>query len=107
MALTGNQRRHLRALGHSLDPVIQVGKHGITPAVMRATDEALETHELVKVKVLAECPDDRDAVAEALSAATRSEVAQALGRTMLLYRRHPKKPKVELPKPKKTPPALP
>jgi RNA-binding protein len=97
MNLTGKQRRHLRALGHNLDPVVQLGKLGLTEAVTAAIDAALEQHELVKVRLGTECPDDRHDVADRLAPALRAEVAQVLGRTILLYRRHPKEPKIKLP----------
>jgi RNA-binding protein len=96
--LTGKQRRHLRSLGHPLEPVVQIGKNGITDGVIAAVDEALEQHELVKVRIGTECPEDRHEVAERLGPATKSEVAQLLGRTILVYRRHPKEPKIKLPK---------
>jgi RNA-binding protein len=96
--LTGKQRRFLRALGHHKDPIVQIGKNGLTDAVTSAVDSALEQHELVKVRIGTECPDDREDVAEALAEALRAQVAQVIGRTILLYRRHPKEPKIKLPK---------
>ncbi len=97
MSLTGKQRRYLRSLGHHLNPVVQLGKHGITPAVVEAADEAITTHELIKVKRGSECPDPRETVAKALSEALGAELIQQLGHTVLLYRRHPKEPQIELP----------
>ena len=49
-SLTGAQRKYLRGLAHSLRPVVQAGKNGITPELLRAVDEALEHQELIKVK---------------------------------------------------------
>ncbi|MDC0682162.1 MULTISPECIES: ribosome assembly RNA-binding protein YhbY [Sorangium] len=97
MDLTGKQRRHLRALGHHLDPVVQLGKAGLTDGVVAAVDAALERHELVKIRLGTECPDELDDVADSLSEKLRAAVAQTLGRTILLYRRHPKEPKIKLP----------
>jgi len=97
MPLTGKQRRALRALGHHLEPVVQIGKDGITEGVIAALEQTLLDHELVKLKVGESSPIDRHEVAEVLSQATRSEVAQVLGRTVLLFRRHPEKPKIALP----------
>jgi RNA-binding protein len=94
--LTGKQRRHLRALGHHLEPLVQLGKGGLTDGVASAIEAALEQHELVKVRLGTECPDARDEVAAALSGRLGAEIAQTLGRTILLYRRHPKEPKIEL-----------
>lgn len=96
--LTGKQRRHLRGLGHDLDPVVQIGKLGLTDAVNAAVDATLERHELVKVRVGTECPDDRHEIAERLASAVKGQLAQVLGRTMLIYRRHPKEAKIQLPK---------
>jgi RNA-binding protein len=96
--LTGKQRRHLRSLGHHLEPVVQIGKQGLTEGTLAALDEALTQHELVKVRVGTECPDDRHDVAERIAPAMKAEVAQVLGRTLLVYRRHPKEPKIQLPK---------
>jgi len=95
--LTGKQRRHLRALGHHLDPRVQLGKHGLTPGALRAIDDALVHHELVKVKLLTECPEDRDDVGTRLAADLKAHVAQIVGKTILIYRRHPKKPVIQLP----------
>ncbi len=96
--LPGRALRHLRALGHALDPVIAVGKNGITPSLVRETASALLQHELVKVRVQREAPLDRKDVAVQLAEATDATLAQVLGRTFLLYKRHPKKPKIVLPR---------
>ncbi len=98
MPLTGKQRRHLRALGHHLEPVVQLGKLGLTDSATAAVEAAIEHHELVKVRLGTECPNDRHEVAGKLAAALKAEPAQVLGRTILLYRRHPKEPKIKLPK---------
>ncbi|MGA8890057.1 MAG: ribosome assembly RNA-binding protein YhbY [Anaeromyxobacteraceae bacterium] len=99
-------RRRLRSAGHHLSPVVQVGKEGVTEAVLRQVDQALTDHELVKVKVGTETPEDRFGSAEALLAGSEgAQLAQILGRTMLLYRRHPKKPRFEPLPAQATPPA--
>jgi RNA-binding protein len=88
-------RKALRAAGHHLSPVVQVGKEGLTPAVTAALDEQLLAHELVKVKVGTESPEDRFEVAAGLAGLPGAQVAQVLGRTVLLYRKHPEKPRYE------------
>lgn len=98
MPLSGKQRRYLRGLGHDLEPTVQLGKLGLTDAVTAAVDTALEEHELIKVRIGTECPDDRHDVAERLAPAVKSEVAQVLGRTLLLWRKRPKDSKIQLPK---------
>jgi RNA-binding protein len=88
-------RRRLRGLGHALDPVVQVGKLGATSSVIKQVGQALLDHELVKVKIGTECPDTRFELAERFAAEPGVNVVQILGRTVLLYKRHAKKPKYE------------
>ena len=88
--LTGKQRRELRALGHHLKVVVQVGQHGVTEPLLDALDEALERHELVKVQIADE-RDARSAAAAQLAQATHSVVAQELGKTVLFFRKREKK----------------
>jgi len=88
-------RKALRAAGHHLSPVLQVGKDGVTDAVLRELDSQLAVHELVKVKIGTESPEGRFEAAERLGEAAGAQVAQILGRTVLVYRKHPEKPKFE------------
>src|SRR5262245_20880661 len=95
--LGGKQRRFLRSLGHHLDPVVQIGKYGVTEEVTAAVEEALARHELIKVRCGSECPLDRDEVGSSLATALTAEVVQKLGRTLLLYRPDPDHPRIALP----------
>ncbi len=97
MALTGKDRRFLRGLGHHLDPVVQLGKEGLSEAFVAAVEQALSDHELVKVRVGEGAPMERRAAAEAIAAATHAELAQVLGRTLLLYRPNGEAPLIALP----------
>ena len=84
--LTGKQKRHLRALGHKLKPLIQIGKKEIEQSLISETNAALDHHELVKVKLLESCMLDRHESSEILARECTAEIAQILGRTFLLYR---------------------
>ena len=84
--LTGKQNRYLRGLGHGLSPYVMIGKHHLSDDVIKATDEALVAHELVKVRIQEGCLEDRKIVAAELADATGSAVVQVLGKTFLLYR---------------------
>jgi RNA-binding protein len=95
--LTGTQRRHLRALGQQLSATLHVGQDGVSEAVVRQADVQLEAHELVKVRVGDNAPEDRHATAEALARRTGAALAQVIGRTALLYRRRQKEPTIVLP----------
>jgi RNA-binding protein len=98
MSLGGKQRRYLRGLGHHLDAVVQVGKDGLTEGLTQALDAALEDHELVKIRLGEAVTADRHEVADALAAACKGELVQVLGRTVLIYRRRRKDPKIQLPR---------
>lgn len=88
--LSGKQKRFLRALGHSLKPVILIGKKDIDDSVINETEIALEHHELIKVKLLESAAIDKHEASEMLAEACNADVAQILGRTFLLYRKSDK-----------------
>ncbi len=94
--LTGRQKRFLRALGHNLKPVLQIGKKELDVGLIAEADAALAHHELIKVRVQEGCLLDRGEAAEALAAACGAQVAQLLGRTFLLYRQA-EEPRLALP----------
>jgi RNA-binding protein len=92
---TGDLRRKLRAHGHAMSPIVQVGKAGVTDGLVKQVNQALADHELMKVKVLGECPLDRHEVADRLDEEPGVDVVQIVGRVLLLYKRHPQKPRYE------------
>ena len=92
---SGKLRRALRGHGHHLSPIVQIGKGGVSEAVLKQVEQALADHELVKVRVDADSPDDRFAAADALAALPGVNVVQVLGRAILIYKRHPHKPRYE------------
>jgi RNA-binding protein len=96
--LTGKQRRFLRALAHELKPVVQIGNSGVTPGVLAEIGRALETHELIKVRFGTECPVAPADAVEPIETGTSSQVAQVIGRVVVVYRRRKKEPKIVLPK---------
>ncbi len=96
LELKGKQVRFLRGLGHHLQPVIMLGKDALSEQVVRAADEALAKHELIKVRLQEGCMLDRKEAAKELALLTTSSIAQVLGNTFLLYRRG-EKPEINLP----------
>jgi RNA-binding protein len=89
MSLTGKDRAALRGEAHHLTALVQIGQHGITPAVLQTLDDALRTRELVKVQ-LGKAADmkPKDAAGE-LAASVGAEVVQVIGRTCTLFRENP------------------
>ena len=97
--MKGSDRAALRAEAHHLSPTVHVGQHGLTPALISSLDDALRTHELVKVKLGKSTElGPKDAAGE-LAQATSSDVVQVIGRTATFYRENPelKKKKGDLP----------
>jgi len=95
--MTGKQRRYLRGLGQRLTPMLHVGHEGVSEAVVQQADDQLDAHELVKVRMGDNTPDDRDTTAAELARRTRADLTQVLGRTALLYRPRAKEPTIVLP----------
>lgn len=87
--LTGTQLRHLRGLGHHLADLAMIGKEGITPTLVKAVQDNLVAHELVKIRIQDTCPLDRKEAVEQLAVAAVAAVVQILGKTALLYRPNP------------------
>ncbi|MFT3928160.1 MAG: ribosome assembly RNA-binding protein YhbY [Myxococcales bacterium] len=98
MSLTGKQRRFLRAEAHALNPVVMVGKEGLSETVLEAVKDALLAHELIKVRLLDTAPLERQELADRLPNMVKAELAGLIGRVVVLYKRHPHKPKIELPR---------
>jgi RNA-binding protein len=98
VTLKPNQKQFLKALAHSLQPVVQVGKNGLSESAVEQVRDQLRAHELIKVKFLKESPIEPAEAIEALEQQTTSDVVQKLGRLLIVYRRHDHKPKIELPK---------
>ena len=87
--MRGKDRAGLRAEAHHLSATVHVGQHGLTPTLIASLDDALRTHELVKIK-LGKGADikPKDAAAQ-LAGATKAEVIQVIGRTATFYRENP------------------
>ena len=96
LVLTSKQKRHLRGLAHSRKPIVIVGGKGATAALLKELDNALDHHELVKVKLQLEERADRKAVAARLCDASGAELIQLLGRIATLYRHNREAPRIML-----------
>jgi len=87
--LTGRQKKQLRGLGHHLSPVVYVGREGLTATVLKATEEALTAHELIKVKLGQNCPLGKKQAAAQLALQSKAALVQLIGKTVLLYLPNP------------------
>jgi len=93
--MTGKQRRHLRAIAHSIKPVLNLGKHGLSKQIKKEIKAQLIDHELIKLKVLDACPLTKKECAEKLSIDADIEVVQIIGKTLLLFSQNPDDPKIQ------------
>ena len=98
--LTSKQRAYLRSLANPIDTIVMVGKSGMSPELVKQADDALTARELIKGRALETAPLSAREAAEELAKETNSDVVQVIGTRFVLYRRHPKEPKIVLPKAK-------
>ena len=96
--LTGKQKRFLRSMGMTMDPVVMIGKEGVSTTVVQSAAEAIKKRELVKVRVLQNCMDDPESAITMLAERTNSDLVQIIGHNGLLFKRNFDSPKIELPK---------
>jgi RNA-binding protein len=96
MSLSAHQIRYLRRLGHQLKPVVRVGQQGVRESILQALDEALDDHELIKVKIVAERSERQQMLARLIEH-SHAELVQQIGQMGVLFRRNPKKPQILLP----------
>ena len=87
--ISSKERAALRGEAHHLNALVHLGKEGLTPAVVATLDDALRTHELVKVALTKNAGVDPKDAAYQLAEATHSDVVQVIGRTTTLYRHNP------------------
>lgn len=87
--LTRDDKAYLRGLGHRLSAVIQVGHKGVSETLIAETKRALGAHELIKVKLGKNAPDEVDVAARAFAEQTGAEVVQVIGGVVLLYAEAP------------------
>lgn len=97
MRLTQNQKKHLRRLGHALEPVVLVGQHGLTDGVAAELDAALAAHELVKVRARTGDRGLRDRILSGLAERTSSELVYQIGNVGLFYRKNKELARILIP----------
>lgn len=89
--ITTKQRAYLRGLGNALDPVMQIGKDGITENVLNGVYLLLEARELVKIKMLKNCDYETKSLANEIAQKLVAEVVQVIGNIFILYKKSTKK----------------
>jgi RNA-binding protein len=95
--LTPKQKQFLKGLAHPLSPLVRIGKGGLTDAVIAETKNALEAHELIKVRIEVDESATRKELATRLAEAANAHLAGTIGKIAMLYRAREEKPKIVLP----------
>ena len=100
MPLTSKEKAYLRSLAHPLDPVVRIGKGGVSDSVVAETTRALESHELIKVRIEADDAASRKSLAIDLAEKAGAEVAGTVGKIAMLYRPREENPTIKFATPK-------
>ena len=95
MPLSKVHKKFLVSLAHNLKPFVTIGQNGITDNVNTELEIALDFHELVKVKIASGDREERKEMIQILCEKSSAEIVQAIGKTVTLFRRNDKKPKIE------------
>ena len=86
--LSSSQRSYLRSQSHHLEPVILIGKHGITDGTIKSIDRVLEARELIKIK-FREFKDEKLSLSEKITELTNSQGVGVIGHTVIIFRQNP------------------
>jgi len=84
------EKKKLKAQAHPLNPVVMIGNAGLTPAVIKEINIALDVHELIKIKIRAE-RDERKLISTQICSEVDAELVQSIGQIAVFYRKNPKK----------------
>jgi RNA-binding protein len=80
--LTNNQKKFLRARGHTLKSIVMVGQHGLSEAVLAELESTMTKHELLKIKIRAEDREDRQKMIDEIVNITQAHLIQVIGNVM-------------------------
>lgn len=100
--ITSKQRAQLRGLAQNMETVLQIGKGGVTEAVIESANNVLRARELIKCKVLENSMLTAREACDALCEACKADPVQVIGTKFVIFRRNPQNPVIELVKSKKS-----
>jgi len=86
-SLTAQQRKYLRSQAHHLEPIVLIGKHGLTDGSIEAVNNALDTRELIKIK-FREHKDEKQSLSFQLADSTESHMVGMIGHTVIFFRQN-------------------
>jgi len=98
MKLTNNQKKHLRSLAHDLRPIVMIGQHGLSDAVLAELESTMTKHELLKIKVRASDRDERQEIVDKILIFSKAALVQVIGGVLVIYRPFDENPSIILPR---------
>ena len=96
--LTNNQKKHLRSLAHDLRPIVMIGQHGLSDAVLAELDSTMTKHELLKIKVRASDRDEKQEIVDKILSFSKAALVQVIGGVLVIYRPFDENPSIILPR---------
>lgn len=96
MDLNAKQRSYLRGLAHHLNPLVQMGKAGLTPAILKEIDRNLSDHELIKVRIACDDRQELASLTQLIASEHNAAIVQVIGHIAIFYR-PAEEPKISLP----------
>lgn len=97
MTLSTKQKQFLKGLAHHLNPVVMLGGNGLTEGVLAEIENALNYHELIKVKIAGADRETKQLIIDAIVRETQAAQVQTIGHVLVLYRPS-EEPKIQLPR---------
>ena len=96
MELTSKRRAYLRKRAHDMDPLVRIGKDGITDNLIQSILDAIDSRELIKVKILQNCEDEKQEIMDKLCSCREFQVVGIIGKTILIFKENKEKPVITL-----------
>ncbi len=96
--LTNNQKKYLRTLAHDLNPVVMIGQHGLSEAVLYELDSTMKTHELLKIKIRVDNRNKKKEMVDKIIKFSEAFLVQIIGSVLVIYRPFEENPMIILPK---------
>lgn len=87
MPISQEQKKHFQAIGHHLKPIVTIAKNGLSENVIAELERALKDHELIKIKLSVNSPEDRKELVEEICHTAQCEAVQVIGKTALIYKK--------------------
>ena len=98
MKLTNNRKKYLRSIAHDLKPVVMIGQHGLSEAVLAELRSTMAIHELLKIKVRAENREEKQQIIDKIVEFSEAAIVQVIGGVLVIYKPFEEDPVIVLPR---------